>query len=208
MKINQLSSGQQRLSHPPFPRPGPRVVVVGTAGSGKTSLAAFLADLLEVEHIELDTLHWGPEWSKPKAEEFHQRVEQALTAGASSQSGPAWVVDGNYSHVRDLTWGNASTLVWLDYDLAVVLWRLTWRTLGRILRREVLWNNNRETLRNAFFSKDSLFLYAISSQKRQRSAYPQLLSSGSFAHLQVIHLRTPKETDQWIERLTKELVKK
>jgi len=187
----------KRLSSPPFPRPGPRVVVVGTTGSGKTTIAAWLADLLQVEHIELDALHWGPGWSKPKTEEFRRRVEKAL-------SGPSWVADGNYREVRDLTWGGATTLVWLDYDLPVILWQLTWRTLRRIFSREVLWNNNRETWRDAFFSKDSLFLYAFSSQKRQRSAYPQLLTSTGYNHLQIIHLRSPQETDQWLERLSKE----
>ena len=133
-----------RLSHPPFPRPGPRVAVVGATSSGKTTLAAFLADWLHAEHVELDALYWGPGWSKPKTEEFRQRVELTLRA-------PTWVVDGNYHLTRDLTWGQASTLVWLDYDLPVILWRLTWRTLSRIFRREVLWNTNRETLGDAFF---------------------------------------------------------
>jgi adenylate kinase family enzyme len=189
---------KRRLSLPPFPRPGPRIVVVGTTGSGKTTTASQLADLLQMKHIELDALYWGPGWTKPKTEDFHRHVEQAL-------SGPAWVVDGNYKLVRDITWGRASTLVWLDYDLPVVLWRLTWRTVTRIFRREILWNNNRETFRDAFFSKDSLFLYALSSYKRYRIAYPQLLSSSDFNHLQVIHLCSPKETNQWLDRLSKEL---
>jgi adenylate kinase family enzyme len=189
----------ERLSAPPFPQPGPRIAVVGTTGSGKTTVASWLAHLIQAEHIELDALHWGPGWTKPKRDVFRQRVEQALNA-------PCWVVDGNYREVRDLTWGLADTLVWLDYPLHVVLWQLTWRTLRRIISREVLWNNNRETLRDAFFSKDSLFLYALSSQKRQRSAYPQVLSSSDYTHLQIIHLRSPKEAQEWLERLSKELL--
>lgn len=187
----------QRLSSPPFPQPGPRVVVVGVTGCGKTTVAAWLAEWRQVPHIELDALHWQPGWNKPKPDEFRQRVETAL-------SGPEWVVDGNYREVRDLTWGRATTLVWLDYDLPVVLWQLTRRTLQRILSKELLWNNNRETWRGALFSKDSLFLYAFSSQKRHRSAYPQLLTYSGFSQLQVIHLRYPKETHQWLDRLSKE----
>ena len=189
----------ERLSDPPFPQPGRRIAVVGATGCGKTSAASMLAYLIEVEHIELDALYWGPGWTKPKREVFRQRVEQALKA-------PGWVVDGNYREVRDLTWGNADALVWLDYDLPVVLWRLTWRTLRRILFREILWNNNRETLCDAFFRKDSLFLYALTSQKRQRSSYPQLLLSSDYTHLQIIHLRSPKETQEWLERLSRELL--
>ena len=187
----------KRLSQPPFPTPGPRIVVVGTAGSGKTTIAKWLADLIGSEHIELDALHWGPNWTEAPIETFRQRVEQAL-------AGSTWVVDGNYHKVRDLTWGRATTLVWLDYNLPVVLWRLVWRTVGRLFKREELWNSNRETFKNAFLSRNSLFLFAISSQGRQRTAYPQVLKNSEYAHLQIIHLCSPKETNQWLERLVKE----
>ena len=87
-------------------------------------------------------------------EAFRQAVAQAL-------SGPAWVTDGNYSKVRDLIWSRATTLVWLDYSLPVILWQLTQRTWKRIITHEELWNGNRETWRGALFSKDSLFLWAV-----------------------------------------------
>ncbi len=187
----------KQLSQPPFPTPGPRIVVVGTSGSGKTTIAKWLADLIGAEHIELDALHWGPNWTEAPIEAFRQRVAQALAS-------PTWVVDGNYHKVRDLTWGQATTLVWLDYSLPVVLWRLVWRTVTRVFKREELWNSNRETFQNAFLSRNSLFFYAISSQGRQRTAYPQVLKNSEYAHLQIIHLRSPKETNQWLERLVKE----
>jgi adenylate kinase family enzyme len=187
----------KRLSEPPFPPPGERIAVIGTTGSGKTTIANWLARLIGAEHVELDALYWGPQWSKPSIEVFRQRVEQALAA-------PGWVVDGNYSMVRDLTWGKADTLVWLDYSLPIILWRLTWRTLGRIFRHEVLWNSNKESFRGTFFDKESLFLYAISSQRKQRMSYPQVLCCGEFTHLQIVHLRTPRETNEWLKRLVKE----
>jgi adenylate kinase family enzyme len=184
----------KRLSQPPFPKPGERIVVVGTTGSGKTSLAAELARLQGIPHVEIDALHWEPGWKEPPLEVFRQRVAQAL-------AGDAWVADGNYAKVRDLTWGRASTLVWLDYELVVILPRMIKRTLHRIMTREVLWNSNRETLRDAFFSKDSLFLYLFTSQRRQRNSYPQLLLQPDYATVQVIHARSPREIDQWVNRL-------
>ncbi len=39
-----------------------RIVVIGTSGSGKTTLARELAGRLNVPHIELDALHWKPNW--------------------------------------------------------------------------------------------------------------------------------------------------
>jgi len=40
-----------------------RVVVVGTSCSGKTTLARRLARILATDHVELDSLYWGPEWT-------------------------------------------------------------------------------------------------------------------------------------------------
>lgn len=185
----------QRLSQPPFPPPGPRIAVVGTTGSGKTTIAQALAELYELPHIELDALHWGPDWKEPPLEVFRQRVDQAL-------AGPKWVVDGNYAKVRDLTWGRATTLVWLDYDLPVIIWRLVWRSFRRVLRRETLWNGNRETLRGTLFSRDSLLLYLLPSRRRQRAHYPQILATPEYSQLQIIHARTPAEIDDWMNRLS------
>ena len=41
-----------------------RLVVVGTSGSGKTTVAGQLALILGVPHIELDSLHWEPDWTE------------------------------------------------------------------------------------------------------------------------------------------------
>lgn len=179
---------------PSTPTPGPRIAVVGVTGSGKTTVAAQLAKALGFPHIELDALHWQANWTMARLENFRQQVAQAL-------SGPAWVTDGNYAKVRDLIWPRANTLVWLDYPLAVVLWQLTHRTLARILHHEVLWNGNRETFRGQFLSRDSLFLWAMQTHKRHRSEYTRLLSLPEYAHLQVIHLYSRKETQRWLRQV-------
>jgi adenylate kinase family enzyme len=130
---------------------GQRVVVIGTTGSGKTTLAEQLAQIMNVPHIELDALHWEPNWVEASIEVFHSRVEQVIQQ-------PTWVLDGNYSKVRDLVWARADTVIWLDYSLLVIMSRLLKRTIHRTLFKETLWNDNRESLRSAFFSRDSILL--------------------------------------------------
>nr|WP_290225542.1 hypothetical protein [Trichocoleus desertorum] len=84
-----------------------RIVVVGTTGSRKTTLARHISQRLSMPHIELDALHWEPNWLESPKDVFYSRVNQAL-------SGDRWVVDGNYSKVRDLLWSKADTLVSVD----------------------------------------------------------------------------------------------
>ncbi|MGH2481898.1 MAG: hypothetical protein ACRDHW_19775, partial [Ktedonobacteraceae bacterium] len=127
-----------RLVDPQKERHGmKRIVIVGTAGSGKTTLARQLGTLLDIPAIELDALHWEANWTPAALPALRERVDMAL-------SGAALVVDGNYSSVRDLTWGRADTVIWLDYNLWVVMTRVVWRTFSRIIARQELWNGNRE----------------------------------------------------------------
>src|SRR5262245_40756111 len=133
---------------------GPRIVIVGTSGSGKTTLARRVAERLDIPHVELDALRHGPNWAPAPWDVFRARFEAAT-------SGPAWVVDGNYSAIRDAVWSKANTLVWLQYPFHIVFWRLWWRTIRRGISRQELWNGNRESLSTAFFSRDSILLWAI-----------------------------------------------
>ena len=173
-----------------------RIAVVGTTGSGKTTLAAQLAERLGLEHVELDNLHWEPNWTPASEPVFRERVTKALC-------GERWAVDGNYSAVRDLVWARADTLVWLDYPFAIVMRRLTWRTFRRILSREPLWNDNRERVWVQFFSGDSIFLWAIQTHWKQRGRYERLTQDPSHRHLYVLRFRSPGETKRWLEGLTR-----
>jgi adenylate kinase family enzyme len=92
-----------------------RINVVGTSGSGKTTFAIELARRLDVPHIEIDEMFWGPGWTPTSRDALRERLAAAL-------DGPAWVVDGNYGSVRDVVWSRADTVVWLDYPLRLVLW--------------------------------------------------------------------------------------
>lgn len=173
---------------------GKRIVVIGTAGSGKTTLAQNLVQVLGVSHVELDSLYWGPNWVPLPVEAFRRSVTEALR-------GDAWVTDGNYSKARDIIWGRADTVVWLDYSFPVIIRRLVGRTLRRLVTQEVLWNDNRESFHNTFLSRNSLFLWVIQTYGKYRKRFPALFAQPEYAHLSVIHLKSPREARDWLETL-------
>ena len=128
-----------------------KIAIVGTSGSGKTTLARQMSQRLAVPHIELDALHWEPNWTEATIDVFRSRVKTAL-------SGDAWVVDGNYSKIRPLVWSRADTIVWLDYAFAIVMGRILQRTIRRVVLREECCNGNRETFQKSFLSGDSVIV--------------------------------------------------
>ena len=181
----------------PFHSPlfaGRRIVVIGTTCSGKTTLAARLAQRLGVQHIELDALNWQPNWTQTPLDEFRVRVADALSTDT-------WVLDGNYSKSRDIVWPRADTIIWLDYPLPVIMARLFKRTLRRVVTREELWNGNRETLRGTLLSRDSLLLWALKTYRRRRRETPMWLARPEYQHLALIHLTSPRMADRWLAKL-------
>ena len=103
-----------------------RVLVVGSCGAGKSTFARALAPRLGRPVVELDALHWGPDWTPKPREAF-----RALAAAAAAREG--WIADGNYSAVRDLLWPRAQTVFWLNYPFHTVMVRALRRTLRRSL---------------------------------------------------------------------------
>ena len=174
-----------------------RVIVVGTTGSGKTTLAGQLAQKMNCPFIELDALFWNPGWVKTPPDEFRRRVVEAIAP-------ERWAAGGNYSTARDLVWQRADSLVWLDYPLPLILLRLFKRTVRRIISQEELWAGNRESFRASFMSRDSLFLWALQSNPKQRRTWPIELQKPEYAHLRVFHFRRPRETQAWLDAFTKD----
>lgn len=168
----------------------PRIWIVGTSGSGKTTLAKAIAQRLSIPHVELDSLYHQPNWTAAPIEVFRDRVSQSLR-------GDTWVVDGNYSKVRDRVGRRANTLIWLDYPLSVIMSRLLRRTWGRVVTQEELWNGNRETWKTTL-SKDSILLWALQTYQKNRREYSQLFAQPEYTHLNVLRMRSPQATQNWL----------
>lgn len=174
-----------------------KIAVVGTSCAGKTTLAAKLAQRLNLRHIELDALFWEPNWEPTPDHMFYTRVEEAV-------KGDRWITDGNYSPVRKLVWGKASTLIWLNYAFPVVFLRALNRTIIRISSGQEIFSNNKETFRKAFLSRESLLLWIIQTHWERKKRFPKLFKLQQYAHLNVIELNNQKETDALVSGLADE----
>jgi adenylate kinase family enzyme len=173
---------------------GRRINVVGTCGSGKTTVARAIAERLGMECVELDALFWKPDWGETPDEQFLPMVDEATR-------GDRWVLDGNYSRTRPITWPRADTIVWLDYSFPRVFGQLVWRTIKRAITREPLWVVCRECLRLSFLSRKSILLWCIQTYWRRKRTYPEILTRTEYAHLGVVRLRTPRQARRWLEAL-------
>ena len=153
---------QAMPSHPQFS-------VVGTSGCGKTTLGRALAARLAIPYIELNSIRHQANWVELPDPEFCARV-------AALVEGERWVVDGNYAQVRDLVWGRATTIVWLDLPRRQVMLQVIWRSLSRALTGTVLWNGNRERW-SMLLSADHPIRWAWRTFHGRRRAYEAALDA-------------------------------
>lgn len=145
-----------------------RVAVVGSSGAGKTWLASRVAAALAVPHVELDAIHHGPGWTAMAAAEMRRQIDLRCPEDGS------WVADGNYeAKGGGLVRERADTVLWLDFPRRTVMRQLILRTAGRLLFRKRLWNDNRESLRDALSLEPerSVILWSFTTHRRQRARY-------------------------------------
>ena len=165
-----------------------RILVVGISGSGKTTLARRLSAGLAIPHVELDALHWEADWqalTRTDPAAFIRRVDAATT-------GPEWVADGNYRLVRALLWQRATHLVWLDYNRAVVMRRVIWRSLLRISLRTRIWSDNVERWQHLLQASHPI-RWAWRNWRALREEYDQMLQQADRPAFIVHRLRHPRE---------------
>ena len=172
-----------------------RVSVIGNTGSGKSTVAGALAAHLGVPYVELDELHWGPNWTEASAEELIAKLSPIAAQDA-------WVIDGMYFRkIGGLVLRRADTVVWVDPPWLVTFARLLRRSLTRVILRTRLYNGNRETFWNLFHPQNSLLLFAIRTGRRRRELLSEWLARPEFAHLRVMRFDSLDAALRWVATL-------
>ncbi|MGC8627592.1 MAG: AAA family ATPase [Acidimicrobiales bacterium] len=107
---------------------GRRALVIGPAGSGKTTFARALSTRTGLPVVHLDLHYWRPGWLKPSEDEWREQQRDLL-------SGDAWIADGNFFETLDFRLDRAEDVVLMGTPW----WVCAGRAFLRGLRRPVGW---------------------------------------------------------------------
>lgn len=167
-----------------------RYVVLGAPGSGKTHLAARVAEATGLEVVELDQFYWLPGWARRPKDDFVDLV------AATVRSGPAVVVGNYLAWAPALLWPMATRIVWLDLPRRVTVRRLAIRTVRQAVRQEEVLPGCRQSLRAAL--RDGLFRTGWNEPGQLRESVPRLLREFEIDPWRVVRLSTTKDVGRWI----------
>ena len=165
-----------------------RVLVIGSGGAGKSTVAREIAARLGLPLIHLDAHYWRPGWTETPADEW-----TAIVAKLTAE--PRWVMDGNYGGTMAMRLAAADTVVFLDLPRVVCLWRVVKRRLMYHRRsRPDIAPGCPEQLNWEFLS---WILWTFPRLHRQRN----LDRVRAAPHVSVIMLRSRRQVDRFLERL-------
>ncbi len=173
-----------------------RVSVVGPSGSGKTTVATRIASSLGLPRLELDAVHWQRNWTPLDTDTLRSRVDEFTSA-------ERWVIDGNYSTVRDIVTARADTVVWLRHRRLVVMGRLVRRSIRRVATGHTLWNGNTERWSELLDVRDPehLIRWSWSSFPKLAERYGAEMEDPGLAHLTWVVLNSRASTKRFLTAL-------
>ncbi len=110
------------ISSDAYHRPMQRILIVGNAGAGKSTLAAKLGSILTLPVIHLDQHFWQPGWVETQQAAWRVKVGELV-------SGERWIIDGNYDRTLDIRLPRADTVIYLDFPTRTCVWQIVKRII-------------------------------------------------------------------------------
>ncbi|MCM3782394.1 DNA topology modulation protein [Neobacillus mesonae] len=166
-----------------------KIMLIGSGGSGKSSLARQLGDVLGIEVYHLDALFWNPGWvAAPKEEQ--KRVQSELVNAES------WIIDGNYGGTMDIRLQAADTIIFLDLS--------RWTCLYCVLKRRFQFHNKKR-LDRAEGCEERISLHFLrwvwDYPEKQKPVIIEKLRRLS-EEKEILILKSPKSVKQFLKNIT------
>ncbi len=161
-----------------------RIIIIGSSGGGKSTLARRLGDITGLPVIHLDKEFWNPNWVETPKDIWQGKVAELL-------KGNKWIIDGNYGGTMKLRAEAADTIIYLDMNRCLCLYRV----LKRRLRNQ---GKTRPDMREGCKEKINFeFLKWVWTYPKKKPGIYKLLAE--LEGKNIIVLKSRKEVDSFIK---------
>jgi len=106
-----------------------KIMIVGNCGSGKSTFARTLGNVLNRKVTHLDKLYWKKGWVRMPSEEWEPLMKELVKE-------ENWIIDGNYNSTVGIRLQAADLIIYFNLPKYICLYR--------IFKRYLLQNNGRQ----------------------------------------------------------------
>jgi adenylate kinase family enzyme len=168
-----------------------KVIIIGSGGAGKSTLARKLGEGIGIKVHHLDALYWKPGWEMTGKDEWEEIVLKIIKE-------ETWIIDGNFGGTMDIRAQAADSIIFLDYS--------TTRCLYGIIKRRIMYHGRtRPDLNEGCSEKlDWEFIKWVAEYKRKKApAIIAKLQQYRLEGKEIYHFTTPLETEEFMAELSK-----
>jgi adenylate kinase family enzyme len=162
-----------------------KILVIGSGGAGKSTLATRLSEKTKIEVIHLDRFYWHPGWVETPKADWRKTVENLIKFDS-------WIMDGNYSGTLDIRIEACDTVIFLDFPPRICLWRL----IKRVLQYRDMSRPDMATGCQERFNLKFLF-WVYNYQKRTKPKIVELLQNNSNGR-KIVWLRSNEDVERFL----------
>ncbi len=164
--------------------------MIGCSGSGKTTFAKQLSQILNLPIVHLDRLYWCGNWEHIPQKEFDRQLLAELEKDT-------WIIDGNFNRTLPKRLQYCDTVFYFDFPTISCLWGATKRVFQNYGKtRDDMGGNCPE-----HFDKQKLVLYKdiLSFKKQHRQKYGDMLANAD--QVNVIVLKKRKQVKNYLQNI-------
>lgn len=166
---------------------GNKILIIGCAGSGKTTLARQLNTLTHLPIIHLDNYYWTENWGRKSDDEWHGIINNLCNQ-------PQWIMDGNYTKTMSTRIQYATSIIYLDLS--------RWKCLARVFIRRfrLFYNKKRDDIPDNCNERINLEFYRWiwNYPKRSRMQTLELLNSNNKS---IFYLKSNRDINTFIKNI-------
>ena len=163
-----------------------KIVIIGSAGVGKSTLARDLGFILQINVVHLDRIFWEPGW-KEKPRDVRIEILQELVRERQ------WIIEGTYLGSSEPRLNAADAIIFLDIHPALCL--------KRIFKRHYEYRGySRRDIPEGCYDKLSLFriLKVLGFPFKGKRELKQMLLLHELGSKHIIRLSSKKEAEDFL----------
>ncbi len=182
-----------------------KIVIIGSAGAGKTTLARKLASNLNMKVVHLDRLFWERDWKGETKDNWKAKTKDTrIYILEKLVQEKQWIIEGTYIGSSEPRLYAADTIIFLDTSPLVCLIRIIRRhhpllcLLHKITGHQKYYRCSRRDIPEGCIDKLTLFriFKVLGFPFQERRTLEEKLCK--FPSEKVIRLRTTKDVENFV----------